>query len=159
MKKLITQIKPNTSPVEWDGRPDNVCQKCGYHTCCCQVQNAFLAKSLRLVKPVVLALLLSVQFAAAQTIRFEGIPYHGDPLPKVGTTKPTKPDFFADEYGNFWQKIPCPKCEDLERCIDYYAGQWNECECDCARRVDLSPVRKLPIKLTAVKSTGKYAGA
>lgn len=28
---------------EWDGRPDNVCQKCGYHTCCCKLQEKTLA--------------------------------------------------------------------------------------------------------------------
>lgn len=103
-----------------------------------------------------IAVCIAAQFATAQTIRFEGIPT-SNPLPQIGLPKPTKPDFFADEYGNFWQKIPCP--ESQTRCVDYYAGQWNECECECARRVDLSPVRLLPTKLTAVKSTGKYEGA
>ena len=27
-----------------DGRPDNVCQKCGYGTCCCHLQAKYAAK-------------------------------------------------------------------------------------------------------------------
>ena len=27
-----------------DGRPESVCQKCGYHTCCCKLQAAFVFK-------------------------------------------------------------------------------------------------------------------
>lgn len=32
------KIKKKIDIVEWDGRPDNVCQGCGYHTCCCPLQ-------------------------------------------------------------------------------------------------------------------------
>ena len=32
--------------VQRDGRPDNVCQKCGYHKsyCCCKIQGKFTQK-------------------------------------------------------------------------------------------------------------------
>lgn len=35
-----------------DGRPDNVCQKCGYATCCCHLQRRYQIAKAKAGRPV-----------------------------------------------------------------------------------------------------------